>query len=202
MFLTFSFTPRQRSALFKIHFPRGSTAVAAGLSREVGGWPGAGRDLLCMAGYGSSLTLQGLPCTASTWASAPGQHCPLSALPVGPGSFPQLPPRYAEKAAEICSVLLIRGHLEFKPSTFGVPDLTLLLPNHLRGPGCPGTLWLVVQRSLFSGREPGFLQDFKTDYPVSLLTLVLFPYVFWVFFSGGNPAVREQFFDAIKHGSP
>lgn len=133
MFLTFSFTPRQRFALFKIHFPRGSTAVAAGLSHEVGGWLGAGRDLLCMAGYGPSLTLQGLPCTASTWASAPGQHCPLSALPVGPGSFPQLPPRYAEKAAEICSVLLIRGHLEFKPPTFGVPDLTSLLPNHLRG---------------------------------------------------------------------
>lgn len=60
----------------------------------------------------------------------------------------------------------------------------------------------MVQRSLFSGREPGFLQDSKTDYPVSLLTLVLFPYEFWVFFSGGNPAERDQFFDAINMVAP
>lgn len=90
--------------------------------------------------YGPSLTWQGLPCTASTWAPAPRHHCPLPALPVGPVSFPELPLHYGEKAAEVCSVLLSRA---------GVPGFTSLLPDHLRGPGCPGTLWLVVQQSIF-----------------------------------------------------
>lgn len=124
MLLTFSLTPRQRFALFKIHFRRGCRAL---LCPEVRGWPGG----LCMAGHDPSLTWQGLSCTASPWAPAPGHHCPLPALPVGPASFPRLPLHCAEKAAEICSVLLSRGHLELETSTFGVPDLISLLPNHL-----------------------------------------------------------------------
>lgn len=76
-----------------------------------------------MAGHDPSLTWLHLGCP---WA-------PLSlpALPVGPASFPRLPLHCAEKAAEICSVLLSRGHLELETSTFGVPDLISLLPNHL-----------------------------------------------------------------------
>lgn len=98
-----------------------------------------------------------------------------------------------------------RRHLEMKPSALGVPGLTFLLPDHLRGPGCPGTSWLVVQRSLFSGRQPVCLQYLKANYPVSSLTFVLFCCVFWIF-SGGGPATREKeqesSFYGFRHGGP
>lgn len=148
MFLPFSLTPRQRFALFKTHFPRGSTALAAGLSCALKcGW-----QWLCMAGY------------------SPRHHCPLPTLPVALGSFPQLPLHCAEKAAEMCCVLLSRERLEIQPLTFGVCDLSSLLHDHLKGPGCPGTLWLVVQRSLFSGKQTIFLHNFKANYPISVFT--------------------------------
>lgn len=151
------------------------------------GWPG----WAVSAGCGPSLARQGLPHTAGPWHPHPGHRCPLPALPVAPVSFPQLPLHYAEKAVEIRSVLLSRGHLEIKPSDLGFPGLTSFLPDRLRGPGCHGTLWLVMQRSLFSGRQLVFLQYFKANYPVSPLTFVLFCCVFWVF-SGGDPAAREK----------
>lgn len=185
MFLAFPLTPRQGFALFKVHFP---AAAPPWLPCPAAcGWPGWA---VC-AGCGPSLARQGLPRTAGPWHPHPGHCCPLPALPVAPVSFPQLPLHYAEKAVEIRSVLLSRGHLEIKPSDLGFPGLTSFLPDRLRGPGCHGTLWLVMQRSLFSGRQPVFLQYFKANYPVSPLTFVLFCCVFWVF-SGGDPAAREK----------
>lgn len=158
------------------------------------GWPGAGWDHLCVLPTAPAGPGRGCPALPAPGHLPPGHHCPLPALPAGPVSFPQLHLHSAAKAAEIRSVLLSKGHLEIKPSAFGVPGLTSLLPDHLRGPGCPGTLWLAVQRSLFSGRQPVFLQAFKANYPASVSTdfcFVLFCNVFWVF-SGGDPAAREQ----------
>lgn len=188
-------TPRQCFALSKIHFPRGSTALAAGPSwalKCVCGWEPAGNGWvwLCMAGYGPSLTWQGLPCTASAWAPAPRHHCPLQ--------LSQL----VQCLSQSCLFTMLRRLQRCAAFCFELRKSNHQLLESLVSYPCSLTTWgdqAVLGLCGWWSRDPYFLADklyfFKISKPIILwvspLTLTLFCYVFWVF-SGGGPAAREQ----------